>query len=91
MTQSYQGHAKTSFQPSQPPKMEAVRVQSEARENKTVSKSIESGTIASIDASQQRKNKQSLDYVMRTGLAGGLAGCVVWLSALNSCMILIVS
>ena len=27
--------------------------------------------------SQKRNNKQSLDYVLRTGLAGGLAGCAV--------------
>lgn len=27
--------------------------------------------------SQKSKNKQSLDYVLRTGLAGGLAGCAV--------------
>lgn len=29
--------------------------------------------------SRKPKNKQSLDYVLRTGLAGGLAGCAVWL------------
>ena len=29
---------------------------------------------------RKAKNKQSLDYVLRTGLAGGLAGCAVWSS-----------
>lgn len=26
----------------------------------------------------KQKSKQNLDYVLRTGLAGGLAGCAVW-------------
>lgn len=30
----------------------------------------------------KQKRKQSLDYVLRTGLAGGLAGCAVWPNSL---------
>lgn len=33
--------------------------------------------------SPKRKSKQSLDYVLRTGLAGGLAGCAVWPNSLS--------
>ncbi|KAI4218491.1 MAG: hypothetical protein LQ349_008690 [Xanthoria aureola] len=32
-------------------------------------------TVAVQAGSSQRQNKQNLDYVLRTGLAGGLAGC----------------
>lgn len=32
--------------------------------------------------SPKQKRKQSLDYVLRTGLAGGLAGCAVWPNSL---------
>lgn len=28
--------------------------------------------------SPKHNSKQSLDYVLRTGLAGGMAGCAVW-------------
>lgn len=33
--------------------------------------------------SSKLKSKQSLDYVLRTGLAGGLAGCAVWPNSLS--------
>lgn len=71
MTQTHQGYAATSIQSSQPPKMEITR------EDRAVSQDAETQTIASTGASQQKRKKQSLDYVLRTGLAGGLAGCVV--------------
>ena len=46
--------------------------------------SLDEGTIASKGAGRQRhRNKQNLDYVLRTGLAGGLAGCAV--CTLNHC------
>ncbi|KAI4256146.1 MAG: hypothetical protein L6R42_006382, partial [Xanthoria sp. 1 TBL-2021] len=32
-------------------------------------------TIAVQSVSSHKQNKQNLDYVLRTGLAGGLAGC----------------
>ncbi len=34
--------------------------------------------------SHKQKDKQSLDYVLRTGLAGGLAGCAVHPAFLSS-------
>lgn len=38
----------------------------------------DSDAVTSMRAgSQQQKKKQSLDYVLRTGLAGGIAGCAV--------------
>ena len=30
------------------------------------------------------KDKKSFDYILRSGLAGGLAGCAVWLSLRSS-------
>lgn len=33
--------------------------------------------------SPKQKSKQNLDYVLRTGLAGGLAGCAVWPTSLS--------
>ncbi len=36
-------------------------------------------TVAVQANGSQRRNKQNLDYVLRTGLAGGLAGCAVCL------------
>lgn len=46
--------------------------------------SLDEATIASKGVGNQRhRSKQNLDYVLRTGLAGGLAGCAV--CALSPC------
>ena len=34
-------------------------------------------------ATRKEIDKQSLDYVLRSGLAGGLAGCAVWFPIMN--------
>ena len=40
--------------------------------------SLDEGTIASKRVGNQRhRNKHNLNYVLRTGFAGGLAGCAV--------------
>lgn len=71
--------------------MEVTRVQPDVRETRAVSQSTESQTITSIEASRQKKDKQSLDYILRTGLAGGLAGCVVRLYLYASGFLLVFS
>lgn len=38
-------------------------------------------TVAVKSGGGQKRDKQTLDYVLRTGLAGGLAGCAVRLEA----------
>ena len=41
--------------------------------------STDDGTVASKRLGIQRhRNKQNLDYVLKSGLCGGLAGCAVW-------------
>ena len=47
-------------------------------QHRVQNQSLDEGTIASKGVGNQRhRNKQNLDYVLRTGLAGGLAGCAV--------------
>ena len=47
-------------------------------QHRVQSQSLDERTIASKGVGNQRhRNKQNLDYVLRTGLAGGLAGCAV--------------
>ncbi|KAL8787282.1 MAG: hypothetical protein Q9195_007841 [Heterodermia aff. obscurata] len=50
---------------------------SRAFQQEVSAKSSSHGTTIAAEwaGSQKPKNKQSLDYVLRTGLAGGLAGC----------------
>ena len=41
--------------------------------------SSDQATVASKEAGSQRhKNKQTVDYALKSGLAGGLAACAVW-------------
>ncbi|KAI4170732.1 MAG: hypothetical protein LQ348_007060 [Seirophora lacunosa] len=55
--------------PPQSPKMDVTR-----GSGKTSNKGLDS-TVALNSGGSQPNNKQNLDYVLRTGLAGGLAGC----------------
>jgi len=49
-----------------------------ASDEKSGTQPPDRNTIAAKGAgSQKPKNKQSLDYALKTGLAGGLAGCAV--------------
>ena len=82
MTLSHRGDATRPLQPQQRPGIDLALASQEQRREKTVSSPENDGqTIASKRAeSQNKRNKQSLDYVLRTGLAGGLAGCAVSLS-----------
>ena len=50
----------------------------EMGDHKLQNQSTDDGTVASKRVGIQRhRNKQSLDYVLRSGLCGGLAGCAV--------------
>lgn len=81
MTLSHRGDAPTPLQSQQPPAIDLAPASPEQRAGKAISYPAGDGqTIASKRAgSQNKQNKQSLDYVLRTGLAGGLAGCAVTL------------
>ena len=71
MSQAH-GHATTSSKSAQAPEMGIS-----LGEQKIVQRS-EQETITSKGVDVQRhKSKQNLDYVLKSGLAGGLAGCAV--------------
>ncbi|MCJ1426433.1 hypothetical protein MMC29_004336, partial [Sticta canariensis] len=77
MTLSHRGDATRPLQPQPRLGTDLALASQEQRKEKTVSYPENDGqTIASKRAgSRNKRNKQSLDYVLRTGLAGGLAGC----------------
>lgn len=80
------GHAATILQPSQPSKMEG-HGSSRLLEEPLPPSSSRQSLFPSGDAAvttqppppRERKqvDKRSLDYILRSGLAGGLAGCAV--------------
>lgn len=74
MPQAYQGNATNNPQTSASVEMGGGRGEPDAASRQPLS----GGTIAPRESrSWKSRNKQSLDYVLRTGLAGGLAGCAV--------------
>lgn len=87
------GHAVTSLQPAQPSEMEPSRgrprlLEEAAPQSTTGSLFHTDDTIAGPDVHGHRDNKtpidkKSLDYILRTGVAGGLAGCAVRCSTLR--------
>lgn len=83
MTLSTRGDAATPFKSQQPSEINLARALQDQGNGTALSYPAENGqTITSKRAgSQTKQNKQSLDYVLRTGLAGGLAGCAVPLSS----------
>ncbi|KAL8779251.1 MAG: hypothetical protein Q9213_007023 [Squamulea squamosa] len=61
--------------PPNPSTIDIIRRQETiAGENQTLRSSY-NNTIAAKPVGRHTQNKQNLDYVLRTGLAGGLAGC----------------
>lgn len=67
------GHVATPIQPTEMDVTSAQRIH-----NGDPNKPPNAEAIASKGIGNQRhRNKQNLDYVLRTGLAGGFAGCVV--------------
>jgi len=91
---STSGHAATVLQPSQPSKMES-RGSSRLLEEPLPPSSTKQGLFSTGDpavttqtpptSERKRVDKRSLDYILRSGLAGGLAGCAV--SGTATCMI----
>jgi len=75
MPQAHQGDATTTFQASRSAEMGTGEpLQSAA----STTQSLDGRAIAAKEPGNYKpRNKQSLDYVLRTGLAGGLAGCAV--------------
>ena len=69
-------HAACPTQIPKSPKMEVPQREQRPTEKKTSLFSKDNTTIASGGTGSQR-NKQSLDYALKTGLAGGLAGIAV--------------
>ena len=57
----------------------AIQLRSpEMGEQKLQNQSTDEGTVASMRVGNQRhSNKRNLDYVLKSGLCGGLAGCAV--------------
>ena len=76
MPQAHQGNAATQIQ-----RLDTVEMGSRAGLQDTSSTSTDLGrrevTSKGPGSQEVKKNKQSLDYVLKTGLAGGLAGCAV--------------
>ena len=80
MPKSYEGHADITGQLHHiTEKMEVGRADRQPLPNeKAVAQVSSESMIAQKGPRGQKKwNKQSMDYVARTGLAGGLAGCAV--------------
>ena len=65
----------------------AIQLRSpEMGDQKLRNQSTDDGTVASRRVGIQRhRNKQNLDYVLRSGLCGGLAGCAVCMHILDHC------
>ena len=86
MTLDGNGHAASIPQSPQSPQMEPDRgtqrlLEEPSRAAQNSSKPLPAREVATnIHGSAQEKkplDKQSMDYILRTGLAGGLAGCAV--------------
>ena len=76
MPPTYSGNAATSLPNMQSPEVEVMRGAVHGGEGSP--STSEGSAIAPQTAGSQRKvDKQSLDYILRSGLAGGLAGCAV--------------
>jgi len=77
-------HATASIQSPQPPKMEVTLPPIGREKGQPAICPTDDDTIAPRHTESHRKvDKRSLDYVLRTGLAGGMAGCAVSLPYQN--------
>lgn len=72
------GYATLSTQRARPQEMDVPRGEQSLQDEKSEPQLPDRGTIASRGAGSQRhRDKQNFDYLWRSGLAGGLAGCAV--------------
>lgn len=86
MPEAHTGHAATTLQPSQPPQMAHTAPRRLLEEpgpppgrNSTLP-AVHDASLAISGASKgegKHIDKRSLDYIIRSGVAGGLAGCAV--------------
>ena len=86
MSGTSRGHADPSLQPARPSEMaDVTRVPTRLLEeplppepdNRTFQSDHEAVAIRGPEHGRAKVDKRSLDYILRTGLAGGLAGCAV--------------
>lgn len=81
MTISGAGHAALSAKPKQPSEMEASqgnkRLLEETDTEPKVCPTDGDTIVAKPHIPMKHLDKQSMDYVIRSGIAGGLAGCAV--------------
>lgn len=72
------GHAAAPVSIAQSPDMDLPRGEQSLQDEKSNIQSADRGSIASKRAGSQRhRDKQNIGYALKTGLAGGLAGCAV--------------
>ena len=76
MTPVFSGNAVTSIQDSVP-EMEVSRTTSAQKRESSSNTTSERAIAQRKLGSPKKTDKQSLDYALRSGLAGGLAGCAV--------------
>ncbi|KAL9023763.1 MAG: hypothetical protein Q9196_006990, partial [Gyalolechia fulgens] len=63
------------LQPPQRPEMDVTTRQESPAGRHAAPRSSYKSTVAAKPAGSHTQNKKSLDYVLKTGLAGGMAGC----------------
>ena len=72
-------HAASPTETGRSPKMDVPRREKSLQDEEQTIRSKDGGAITSGQSEIQRyRNKHNLDYAVKTGLAGGLAGCAVW-------------
>ena len=87
MSGASRGHAAPSFPSPQPSEMGDATRGPRRRFDEPLPQTSKTGAFRSDDAGivirdpgnvKPELDKRSLDYILRSGLAGGLAGCAVW-------------
>jgi hypothetical protein len=86
MSGTFRGHAAPSYPSPQPSEMGDATRGPRRRFDEPLPQTSKTGAFSSDDAGivtrgpgnvKPELNKRSLDYILRSGLAGGLAGCAV--------------
>lgn len=86
MSAASRGHAAPSFQPVQPSEMEDATRGPRRLLEEPIPQRAKTGAFQTDDAAiairdpadgKAKLDKRSLGYILRSGLAGGLAGCAV--------------
>lgn len=78
------GHVPAVVQPTQPPEMDVPRGGQRIQEENRKAELPDRGSIATKGiGSSKYQDKQSLNYALRSALAGGLAACAVCVPSSN--------